>query len=222
MDFKEALDLIKSRDPNKIISKKEYYALYEKGYFGNMPKIWSSYYELIKDNWKGLVCIRSNLSSFKTIYNVSIKDIPEIIKKLEQKGIPLETLNFNQSLPDNHLIIQGEIQRSPEITLYYSRIQKPMKEAFRQYFERKEELNNLKIPSKQKLKKLDQLKKETGTVKGLRAKLILQGAMKSSSYDDLQILLETFPDSIIEFSTWECDVGNIKGRNTIFWEVRNY
>lgn len=46
--------------------------------------------------------------------------------------------------------------------------------------------------------------------------------MDPSSQEDLDALLELYPEATIEFTCFDCDVGNIPGRNTLFWEVRNY
>ena len=66
------------------------------------------------------------------------------------------------------------------------------------------------------------LKEKEISVNDLKAIMILKGNLSSSSYSDLETLLETFPDSVVEFSTYSILVGNIKGRNTVIWEVRNY
>jgi hypothetical protein len=49
-----------------------------------------------------------------------------------------------------------------------------------------------------------------------------QAAPIPASYGDLQELLERFPDWVIEFATYSCEVGCIARRNTVFWEIRNY
>jgi hypothetical protein len=46
--------------------------------------------------------------------------------------------------------------------------------------------------------------------------------MDPSSRDDLDILLELYPDATIEFSCFGRNVGVFPHRNTLFWEVRNY
>jgi len=51
---------------------------------------------------------------------------------------------------------------------------------------------------------------------------LLAHFMDPSSRDDLDDLLELYPDATIEFACFPNDVGVIPGRNTIFWEVRNY
>ena len=56
---------------------------------------------------------------------------------------------------------------------------------------------------------------------GLRAKLKLQHYMDAVSWDWLQEIFDTFPNSVVEFSTFSCPVGHL-GWNTAFWEIRNY
>jgi hypothetical protein len=46
--------------------------------------------------------------------------------------------------------------------------------------------------------------------------------MDPSSRDDVEDLLELYPDAVVEFTCYECMVGSLPGRNTIIWEVRNY
>lgn len=46
--------------------------------------------------------------------------------------------------------------------------------------------------------------------------------MDPSSQQDLDDLLDLYPDATIEFTCYDIDLGVIPNRNTIFWEVRNY
>ena len=52
--------------------------------------------------------------------------------------------------------------------------------------------------------------------------VLLQTYMDPSSRDDLEMLLEMYPDATVEFSCFDIDIGVYPGRNTIFWETRNY
>lgn len=45
--------------------------------------------------------------------------------------------------------------------------------------------------------------------------------MSPSSFDDLEALLDLYPDATVEFTCYG-DHNFDRGRNTIFWEVRNY
>ena len=51
---------------------------------------------------------------------------------------------------------------------------------------------------------------------------LVNSYMDPSSRDDLDTLLELYPEATIEFGCYSVDVGVIPHRNTMFWEVRNY
>lgn len=55
-----------------------------------------------------------------------------------------------------------------------------------------------------------------------QTRAIVERWMDPASQDDLWALLELYPDATVEFACFAVDVGVIPGRNTIFWEVRNY
>lgn len=56
----------------------------------------------------------------------------------------------------------------------------------------------------------------------LETRLLLEKFMDASSRDDLDQLLELYPDSAIELTCFDIKVGHFPNRNTIFWETRNY
>lgn len=58
--------------------------------------------------------------------------------------------------------------------------------------------------------------------RGLRVKLLIDKFMDPSSRDDIDQLFELYPDSTIEFSCFDTLVGDLKARNTLIWEIRNY
>tara|TARA_Y100000310_G_scaffold268797_1_gene281602 strand:+ start:8044 stop:8268 length:225 start_codon:yes stop_codon:yes gene_type:complete len=66
------------------------------------------------------------------------------------------------------------------------------------------------------------LAKEELHVCGLDARSLLEENLFASSHSDITRLLKEFPKSIIEFSSYNISVGDLKGRNTVIWEVRNY
>jgi hypothetical protein len=51
---------------------------------------------------------------------------------------------------------------------------------------------------------------------------LLDRYMDPSSRGDLDDLLELYPDAVVELSCFDVDVGIFPGRNTIFWETRDY
>jgi hypothetical protein len=182
-----------------IKNKREYYEMYDLGLFGNRARVWESYEEILKSDWRGDVCIRGKGNGIPrqfAKYDVPFEKVREEIDFLDKIGYPEKVLTFNQSMPNSFLSIQGEvIDYVGGLELTYTLVQKPM---------------NLG------------LKERTQHARGLKANLILRSRMDPSSFADLQTLLEIYPESAIEFSTYEVSVGDISGRNTVFWEVRNY
>lgn len=194
-NLEEIRGIIKNRE---ITNKRNCFLLYEAGLFGNKAITWKSYQEILDSGWKGQVCIRgrSQIARGKVIYNVNINEVPKIIKQFGKEGISEHHLSFNQSMPDEHLVIQGELMRTfLGLSLWYTTRKVPMNKA---------------------------LITESLYANGLKAKLILENFMDPSSYSDLESLMELFLDSAIEFSTYNICVGNIPNRNTVIWEVRNY
>lgn len=199
---KRRIKFILKRKPKVIKLKSEYYALYNSNkekYFGNKPLTWRDYEEFSKNNYQGFVSIRSKLGiDRKNVrYNVPSAKVFETIQ--EMKLDPKE-VSINESMPDDNLTIQGEITRLDGRTgkfgleLRYSTLKDKMNIA---------------------------LSKEEFYLAGLNAKLKIKSVMDEPSYENLNRLLDEFPNSAIEFSSYDISVGNL-GHNTIFWEVRNY
>jgi hypothetical protein len=104
-----------------------------------------------------------------------------------------------EAAPDDRATIQGEVQR--EVGGLRGFLAWPVKDGKRMR---------------------DSMRDDAVDVTGLRVKLLLDHYMDPSSRADLDALLEHYPDSVVEFTCYSCLVGFIPGRNTIFWEVRNY
>ena len=79
--------------------------------------------------------------------------------------------------------------------LFYSRVAKPMREA---------------------------LKEKSFNVTGLEAEILLRYYLCSRSLEWLKILLERYPEHVVEFSSYGVNWGTLRGYNTVFWEVRLY
>lgn len=52
--------------------------------------------------------------------------------------------------------------------------------------------------------------------------VLINTYMDPSSVEDLRALLDLYPDATVEFTCFDRDLGIIPGRNTIFWETRDY
>jgi hypothetical protein len=103
---------------------------------------------------------------------------------------------FNESAPDLQLTFQGEVTRR-EGGLYLRFDCTP----------------NLKMKEAMACAK---------DAYGLTAKLLLDRYLWPSSRDDLDALLDLYPDHVIEFSAYDRAVGDRPHRNTLIWEVRAY
>ncbi|MBW3020365.1 hypothetical protein KY334_03635 [Candidatus Woesearchaeota archaeon] len=179
-----------------IDTKAKNYELWNKGLLGNKLRTWDSYEDIIKSNYEGTVTVRNkNPNSKFCKYDVSIKDIPNLIKEWSKEGCDVKEVTYNESAPDEFLLIQGEIMKSNE---FY-------------YFRYSTEKTNMR----------DALK-NAKDIEGLEVEMLLKKYMDSASYDDLMILLDTYPDHVVEFSVYSIDLGEVPNRNTIFWEVRKY
>lgn len=177
-----------------ILNKKENYKLYLKGSFGNKIKSWDSVNSFQNDLYKGSVSVRyKGLPGQFCYYNVN--NINLILRDIISKGGKKENVIINESAPDEHLTIQGELMRN-ELGLYL-------------------------FYSTEKGKMRDCLKNGK-SINGLRVKLLLEYYLSPSSYDDIMDLLDLYPDHVIEFSTYNKCLGDCTGRNTLIWEVRKY
>lgn len=98
--------------------------------------------------------------------------------------------------PDDKLTFQGEVvQSAKSLNLLFSTVKLPMREA---------------------------LASSSENVNGAVAQLMLEYYLNPKSMDWLNHLLVEYPLHAIEFSCYSCYIGNLRGFNTLFWEVRHY
>lgn len=57
---------------------------------------------------------------------------------------------------------------------------------------------------------------------GTAATILLRYVLNDNSYDDVQSLIEDYPDHVVELSALDCCVGTKEHRNAVIWEVRKY
>ena len=182
----------------KVNSKRENYLLMAKGVFGNKLRTWYSLDAFLWDwrkGFEGTVTIRYSGKEGGRFCMYNVNDIAGAIISAIVKGADEQLFIINESAPDTRLLIQGELMHNENgYVLFYST---------------------------EKGKMRDMLKNGVHAF-GLQAKMLLQKYLFPSSYDDVQELLDKFPDSVIEFSAYDTTVGDCIGRNTVIWEVRNY
>lgn len=112
------------------------YAFYRQGCFGNRANAWDTLQELQASKWPKDICIRdkrgTNRADNKTLlplYNIPINKLDETIQNLISQGVPIKAMTFNEAMPDQHLLIQGELTRAIDGTLHltYTNALKPMR-----------------------------------------------------------------------------------------------
>lgn len=110
-----------------INTKAQFIELYFRGALGNRLRTWKNYGDLLASGYKGNVTVRSRIPdvSHGCIYQVPVDSIPAIFPKLRDSG-SLDLYYFNESAPDEHLAIQGELWNR---SLTWSAKKLPMREA---------------------------------------------------------------------------------------------
>lgn len=183
------------QNPDKATNHRRY----AEGFYGNKLRVWSRA-ELLKSGYKGLVALRYNGRAGGTNYPkyctlVGVPEALELFNEWVRLGAKPDLIFFGEAAPDHDLLIQGELMQSAEhYALFWTRSTRTDRGAF-----------------------------ETAQqTYGLRALALLRTHMTPASFEDVQELLDLFPDHVIEFSTYRYTLGCCRGRNTIVWEVRNY
>jgi len=180
-----------------IPDKKTSYALYEAGEFGNQLRNWHNYNALCKSDFCGNVTMRyADKTNKWCAYNIARNDVCSLITQWVNEGADMYKVKFNESAPDDHLLIQGEIQElaGKKYILSYSTEKTNMRKAM----------------------------EHPESLIGNEAIFLLQKYFSKESMRNLKRLFATYPLAIVEFSTYDHILGNVPENNTIFWEVRNY
>lgn len=199
----------------RIVKNKEESAyLYSEGMFGNCMPMWN-YWE-----WRALwetnpqhalyddllYVIRYKIAGSKWCeYDKTIGEIIQYIDKWSDEAELLgkyydwNLITIQPTTPDHNVILNAELSRGhqfyPGWQLRYSELPMKMRPAL---------LHGERNAS------------------GLAALEIVKKVMTPESYSDLMDLFEIYEDSVMEFTVWKDCLGNVAGRNSIVWEVRNY
>jgi hypothetical protein len=181
-----------------VETKKQAFALFHSGRLGNKFRTWDSVRDFVYSGYSGTASMRYKgtvTGKAWVAYNVPHTEVAARAKQWIAEGADPMLIVVNESAPDDRLAIQGELIRTIKGLAFF-------------YSMRKEKMRVAMLYGKQAY--------------GLESHALLRRYCTPASYDDLMELLELYPDSAIEFSTYEMNVGNCRGRNTVIWEVRNY
>lgn len=173
----------------RICNKKQFYRCWHAGTLGNRPRTWASSDELAQSGYTGLVTMRTTGGAGGvTKYRLSVESA--LFWGAQTPGA-----TFNESMPDDLLLLQGEVMRSPRgLELTWS--------------------------TEPGLKMNEAMKRSTRTC-GVAARTRLD-VLWPASQEELFELLDRYPDAVVEFSAYDRAVGIEPNRNTIIWEVRDY
>ena len=185
---------------HSVLSKKDFVRRYETGEFGNCSPTWNSLEDFLSEEtftrWiKGLFHVRNRIAGGKTWYNVPFSKLIYTWREAIEE-IGLHNVYFSAKCPTEKTILQGEVMQTEKcLYLFYSTVVAPMRQALA---ERPEQAI------------------------GLKAVSLLRQAMCPNSYEWLQILLERYPEHVVEFTSLSTRWGTLPNFNTLFWEVRKY
>lgn len=178
--------------PSPVLTKTGYYKRWLDGEFGNKPLAWSSLDALEKSTYRGKVNIRHVKPSSPHIrFGVPVSQCRQAIAEM---GLPVEEFRFNEPMPDDKIVLQGEVCDDYRgWNLAYCTDKVTMRQAMA----------------------------DAKHCNGLRAKMLLRLSCDASSYEAIESLLMRYPEHTVEFSVFGCRVGDQR-LNTIIWEVRRY
>lgn len=191
-----------------IPNKRVFYQLASIGLCGNTPKTWNSWHEYLNDKkachyMRHVLGVRRLISQHK-ILTPGIEACL-ILRYLNNNGISEGTYILTevpQLSEDKLRTLQGELTWvNGQWELFYTHTGGYMRKA---------------------------LAEDGHIIQGWQALRLLKGHCTPSDYSDLMLLFEQYTIDIppyypvIEFSVLRNNIGCIKGRNTLIWEVRHY
>jgi hypothetical protein len=184
-------------NPKKIGTKHQFLELQKRFAFGNHLREWHSLEELQADRYRGLVTVRYKAPGGFAVYGISARYAHRVIQvRRGIRGFDPSLIWFNEGAPDHLLTFQGEVMRNHQGLVVFG-------------------------SDKPGLKMREALKVAV-TYTGLTASMKLKRYFNPSSLSDLEAIFDRYPDSVVEFSAYSCNLGCIPGRNVVIWEVRDY
>lgn len=184
---------------DSITTKAANWRAWRSGVFGTRLRAWRTFEQWHSSGFVGLTVIRIlRPASHWCIYNLDVNQTVETYQDLiENKQINPLLITFNEAAPYNRVILQGEMSLSGLCPYYlaYSTVKAQMRDA---------------------------LASNTRYLSGPLSLKIVKDLMTGSSQDDFDMVVERWPEHVVEFSIYECCVGDKPDRNTLVWEVRRY
>jgi hypothetical protein len=191
-----SISIGRRRNVPEIRTKREFFRLWEAGALGNKLRTWRTASDAIKS---GVPIVGFRAIGKTGAGAFEMTDAAGILAVATRWGATGRNYMICEAAPDERGLIQGEICRLADG--YHGLIGpvvggRRMRDSIRD--------GHLKPCS------------------GLAAIDYARRHMDPSSQDDLDALLDLYPGATVEFTCYSVLLGHLPGRNTLFWEVRNY
>ena len=186
-----------------VLTKRDFVRRYKQGEFGNHTRTWNNLDEMEDDGTIAglrndqLFHIRNRVAGDVTWFNVQGDELEMMWEKacLERHR---SNLYVSEMASTAHTVLQGELMNHYQgggFDLFASTVKEPMRGSLRK-----------------------------GGTRYQRSQVmpILQTYLPQRDLQWLMYLVETYPDHVIEFSTYSKTFGTVPGFRTAYWEVRRY
>lgn len=190
----------------EIHSKRQFFSLWEQGLLGNHTLLWRSVDDAYRSGVPRIGFRQLNtLKGAKGAWTLVTRDHAHATAR-EWAARGYEFI-MDGSVPNDRSVMQGEIVRTVR--------------GMEGYLCERASLIGLTEPGLPPMR----ITMERGWHQALgylETRRMVRRYLDPSSQNDLDALLELYPDAAIELTAFDCNVGVFPGRNTLFWEVRNY
>lgn len=185
----------------EIRSKQEFYRLWLAGCLGNRLRVWRTLEEWRAEDRSGTpVTLRvahpSGGGSYCT-YDLRPNAVDLAYLNLRTYGIAADRIFIHEGAPDHKQTIQGEVCR--------------LADGWHGYIGRSGTRMRYAMAAG-----------HLRPVRGLAVKDALDRYMNENARDDLEAILDLYPDATVEFTCYSRELGILPRRNAVIWEVRNY
>lgn len=186
--------------PRPVLTKRDFVRRFREGEFGNASPTWDTPDDFLRwgscflpkgssERVKTRFHLRSRIAGGATHYNLFWSQC--VARWVEQEQ-PRDW--YVSEMAPNCYLLNAEVMQSERgLDLYYSTVNKPMREA---------------------------LAEKSLSVSGILSVLTLRRFLCPNSLEWLYVLLDRYKGHVIELSTFARQWGTLPGYNTCFWEVR--
>lgn len=178
----------------RVTSKAEFFQLWKAGALGNRTQLWDDPWDAIKAGAPEVGFREIGKAGGGKWEKVRLIHVLTTAKRWRDEG---RRFVMDDGAPDDKRTLCGEVCRTYRgLEGILGVVQCPMRVAMQQ---------GLLLPRT-----------------GAAVLALLDRYMDASSRDDLEGLLDLFPDATVEFSCFTINVGVFPNRNSLFWETRDY